>query len=186
MIQGCCHTSGAGRTPALVLALAVSLALGGCYTLLRHPAAEGPTDARSDEACYRCHSEDDQLDPDIYPWVEYYSSSSSPWINYYGAPWWYDSQWVRQPVPGEPEADESQRLPSGRHGWGRHARTLAGGDSLRSRDSLLPPSPIVSSPSPAPSIPSVPAQGQSGGSQGSTDDKKKKEEKEPKRRALRR
>jgi hypothetical protein len=174
---------------AMVLALALAGAGAGCYTLVRHPQAAEPVDAHSDDICYSCHSSSDGLDLDLYPWADYYSHSSSPWINYYAAPWWYDSRWERSAPPaGGAASGTAERPQSDRAGWGRHARSSSLSDSLRRRDATFSPAPIVSSPPAAPLSPGTPAQGSTSGTSGNnpSDEQKKKEVKEPQRRTLRR
>jgi hypothetical protein len=178
-----------GHLGVTVIALALVGAGAGCYTVIRHPQAAQPVDARSDDLCYSCHASSDELDLELDPWAEYYGNSSSPWINYYAAPWWYDSrwEWAAPPAGGAPsEAAEPPRYD--RAGWGRRARTPSPSDSLRQRDAAFPPAPIVSPPPVAPLSPGTPAPGSTSGNSGNTSDeeKKKKESKEPRRRALRR
>ena len=174
------------RPGALLLALGLSLALGACYTAMRHPATGEPVDVRSDESCYRCHASEDATDPDLYPWGQYYGQSASPWINYYASPWWYDSRWERNPPSSGGHEDAGASSLSDQRAWGRRARGGAVPDSLRQRGSGLPPAPIVSAPPPAPMPGGTPASGEANSGTKGSDDQKKKEEKEQKRRALRR
>jgi hypothetical protein len=173
-----------GRSAAFLLALALSGALGACYTAIRHPAAGEPVAARSDETCYRCHSAGATADPDLYPWGEYYGRSTSPWINYYASPWWYESRWERNPPSSGGHGEAGAATLSERQGWGRRPRSAAGSDSLRTRGSVLPPAPIVSTPPIAPMPGGTPA-GQTPGNPQGTGEKEKKEKK-LERRALRR
>jgi hypothetical protein len=176
-----------GHLGAVLLALALAIAGAGCYTLIRHPQSGEPVDARSDEICYSCHASDDDLDLELYPWADYYSHSSSPWVNYYAAPWWYDARWEwAAPPTGGDNSATSERPRSDRYGWGRHPRTATVPDSLRPRDNSLPPAPIVSTPPVAPLTPAIPTQSPPSGNSGTSDENKKKETKEPQRRTLRR
>jgi hypothetical protein len=172
------------RPAMILLALALSGALGACYTAVRHPAAGEPVAVRSDETCYRCHSAGAAADPDLYPWGEYYGQSTSPWINYYASPWWYESRWERNPPSSGEHEEPGAATLSDRQGWGRRPRSVAGSDSLRTRGSGLPPAPIVSAPPVAP-MPSGTPTGQTTGTTPGTGEKKK-EEKKLERRALRR
>ena len=177
-----------GHLGVMMLALALAVAGAGCYTLIRHPQAAESVDAHSDDICYSCHTSSDELDLELYPWADYYSHSSSPWINYYAAPWWFDSRWeYSAPPAGGAPSDAAESPRSDRAGWGRHARSSSLSDSLRRRDAVFPPAPIVSSPPTTPPSPGTPAQGSTSGSSGNTsDEQKKKEPKEPQRRTLRR
>jgi len=172
----------------IVAALALAGAGAGCYTLIRHPRAAEPVDAHADDICYSCHSSSDELDLDVYPWADYYGHSSSPWINYYAAPWWYDSHWEYHapPAGGAPSGTEADSR-SARAGWGRQARSSSLSDSVRQRESVFPPAPIVSSPPVPPVSPGTPAPGSTSGDSGNTSSEpKKKEPREPQRRTLRR
>jgi hypothetical protein len=177
-----------GHFGVTVLALALAGVGAGCYTLIRHPQAEQPVDAHADDVCYSCHGSSDELDLDLYPWAEYYSNSSSPWINYYAAPWWYDSRWEwAVPPSGGAPSETAESLSYDRAGWGRRARAPSPSDSLRQRDAAFPPAPIVSPPPAAPRSPGTSVPGSTSGTSGNTSDEgKKKETKEPQRRALRR
>lgn len=177
-----------GHLGVVLLALALAGAGAGCYTLVRHPQAAEPVDAHADDICYSCHSSSDELDLELYPWADYYSHSSSPWINYYAAPWWYDSRWEwSAPQAGGAAPQAAEGSSSDRAGWGRQVRSSSSSDSLRRRDAVFSPAPIVSSPPSAPLSPGTPAQGSTSGNSGtSSDEQKKKETKEPQRRTLRR
>jgi hypothetical protein len=145
-----------GLAAAIILAGAVS----GCYTLLRHPAPATSASLQESDECLACHTAAEPLDVTVYPWVEYYSHSASPWINYYGSPWWHDYSWERcQECDGsETSPTDSSYVLQGRHGWGRRVRSnTATADELqRSRaGDALAPLPIISSP-PA-GVPVVPA-----------------------------
>jgi hypothetical protein len=165
-----------------LLLVGSALALGGCYTLLQHPAEAGkPVDVRSDALCARCHDDDDPPVSDLYPWLEYYSYSTSPWMNYYGTPWWVDSRWEWS----APEDSTGNRPLAGRLGWGRRPRTIENGDSVRIRENPIPPAPVVSAPPVAPPpVISLPAGADTSRPKPTDVDKKKTAT--PRKRSLRR
>lgn len=176
-----------GHFGVWALALALAGAGAGCYTLIRHPQAAAPIDAHADDECYACHASSDELDLDLYPWADYYSHSTSPWVNYYAAPWWYDSRWeYRAPPGGGAPPDAAERSQPDRAGWGRRARSSSVSDSLRQRDATFAPAPIVSSPPAAPLSPGTASPGSTSGDSDRPTDEQKKEKREPQRRALRR
>lgn len=89
------------RAIAPTLGLALGTLIAGCYTVLSHPSSEIAQEEEISGGCLRCHGTLDDY-PDPYP---YYADSYRPWINYYDAPWWYDTRWDRydrdvvQPTP---------------------------------------------------------------------------------------
>ncbi len=178
---------------------------GGCYTLLRHPSPEEGFAATQDTSCERCHSATSQGNLDGTSWVDYYAYSSSPWLNYYASPWWYDNEWyhdahlvhspggssggggqaARDGARGEQEDD----APAGRLAWGR--RLMADEPSPHDRMDRTTGSsaPII----PAPTIPAASAPGTTVTVHRDTSDgnqapaaEKKVEKKETKGRAIRR
>lgn len=141
--------------PLWALALLAAAALAGCYTMLRHPASGDLAAGDATDECLRCHESDASLEIETYPWVEYYSYSASPWINYYGAPWWHDVRWERCETCDGTEAstEDPDFVLTGRNGWGRRVRQ-AGGESAagRERNDAFAPLPIVSPPAVAPVV----------------------------------
>ena len=89
-----------------VLTLLAAAAIGmlttaGCYTLIKHPVAELPSDeaVASDEGCTGCHSYDSPGPISYYP---------NPW---YPPPWWWHD--------GGDHSTDSTLEPPGRHLWDR-------------------------------------------------------------------
>jgi hypothetical protein len=110
--------------PALLL---VALLTGmGCYTMLRHPAADGSEEGSSaerthqsdvgDQACSDCH-----VEPSSYHWSEqyyrtFYGYYPSAWTNYYARPWWRSDS---HPSAGSADTDRTPLLSPDRHAWDR-------------------------------------------------------------------
>lgn len=93
---------------AILLALLLS---AGCYTVLRHPAAESV----SQEGAYYRSCADCHADAAYYHPYYNYGGSHSRWRSYYGYPWWHDDYWW---YPSE-ETGEPRDLERGeRHLWG--------------------------------------------------------------------
>jgi len=177
------------RAPPAALAVAVLLAtvLTGCYTLLRHPAPAAGAALDQGEDCTRCHAQQAPIDVSVYPWVEYYTYSDSPWINYYGAPWWHDTYWERceQCDGTETSPSDAGYVLEGRNGWGRRVRETAGvsDDTDRTRDpNAFAPLPILSPPSGGGIAPARPAAPDAK----PKDPKEEKEKPEARKRAIRR
>jgi len=174
-----------GSTAALVcVALILASGIAGCYTMLRHPEA-GPGRAAEADGCSRCHDRDEPLEVFASPLIDYYGYSSSPWINYYGAPWWHGSAWERcRSCDGsEASPEDPGFVLSGRQGWGRRVRPAATDTAeedprTRGAEALLP-MPIVSPPAIAPGVPVLPS---SPPAQAPVEtEKPKEEEKKPER-----
>lgn len=77
----------------LFIILLASVALMGCYTVLKHPRAVGEvgmsTSFSDPSACGKCHVNDGFF---AYQYDMYYSNYD-PWIDYYARPWWWDAYW---------------------------------------------------------------------------------------------
>jgi hypothetical protein len=131
---------------ATVCVLAAMLALGGCYTILKHPRPSELVDQETGgrKECYDCHG-----DSDVYHFrdpfsVYYYDYYPPTWYPYYARPWWYSDYWYDGSVSDVPLPETG-----GRHVWSRP------GGAIPSQPAL----PGTSSP------PSVSDQGEKGGSQ---------------------
>ncbi|MCK4303196.1 MAG: hypothetical protein KAY24_03065 [Candidatus Eisenbacteria sp.] len=131
----------AARLLPAVLACAIALSTAGCFTMLRHPVVQSSPASDSSGTCQDCHSGYGAMDMLGFSWIDYYSASSYPWINYYGSPWWYESRWQ----PYRPEAhdqDECVATPLrvlGRWGWGHGNRISAdGADNSARRQERAP------------------------------------------------
>jgi hypothetical protein len=147
-----------GRAGALGVALGVSLAAAGCYTLLSHPRAGDPV-AGGDEftgECLRCHSQTGVTETGYTPWMNYLFVSQAGWINYYDSPHWLDSRWARLPQ----DTTRTRALPSQRLAWGRVplGRGQAADEASRQRDPFAAPPPVPGPVvGPSGTIPSPPA-----------------------------
>lgn len=164
----------------------------GCYTRLSHPPhQEDMASSESSGTCTRCHAERLAESQDGSSWVDYYSYSSSPWLNYYASPWWYESEWVHcdweysEPTRSRWVAGEKE--PAGRLAWGR--RITAEGDSPHDDiDRTTSSAPQIPAPSgPASSGPSVTAPAETGsGNQAADREKEAEKQKRQSGRAVRR
>jgi len=180
------------RLVGLMALVLIAWGGSGCYTRLSHPAHQ--EDLASSEAagsCTRCHAERLEESQDGSSWVDYYSYSSSPWLNYYASPWWYESEWVHcnwecsEPTQSRWVAGEKE--PTGRLAWGR--RLTADGNSPHDDiDRTTSSAPNIPAPSaPASSGPSVTAPAESGtGSQAADREKEAEKQKRQSGRAVRR
>lgn len=196
---------------ALAAAALLALLLGGasgCYTMLRHPSPDEGFAAEEDLRCQRCHDASLEDGGDASSWIDYYAYSTSPWLNYYASPWWYDTEWVLTPIsppahayepatgpsagspPPRHAGDDSEASDGGRLTWGR--RLLADEPSPHDQMERTTSSsaPIVTAPSPTPSSgPSGPpvtvTRDRDAGNQTSAGEKKK-ENRGKKGRAIRR
>lgn len=89
---------------APIIALALSFAVVGCYTILKHPVTsqEGPQDQSSDshpqeyyrQNCIECHADYAEF-PYGYFYGDYpdYYFEYPRWGYYYAYPWWWDRHW---------------------------------------------------------------------------------------------
>jgi hypothetical protein len=176
-----------GPLAALAVSVLLATALAGCYTLMRHPAPAAGASLDGGEDCTRCHAEQTPIDVSVYPWVEYYTYSDSPWINYYGAPWWHDTYWERckQCDGTEASATSEGYVLEGRNGWGRRVRETASAsddaDRVRSPGGLAP-LPILSPPASGGIAPARPAAPDAT----PKDPKEEKEKPEARKRGIRR
>lgn len=174
------------QTISLAAALAMAAALAGCYTLLQHPRSSDPAmDSNAlSGSCLRCHS-DNSFDAGAVPWVEHYSYSSYPWINYYGSPWWHDTvwHWYDDDCRDCPPPETLPQL-SGRSAWGRRPRDGWDGEGSRERTSSGL-APIASAPAPAPT-PAPPAISGSASGSDASDESEAETPKEPRKRSIRR
>ncbi len=184
-----------GHPAATIAAVVVAtLLLSGCYTMLHHPSSEVAMSEYTGE-CLRCHTAAGEQISHHRPWVEYYSYSSTPWINYYASPWWID--WTWEPTPpgvsggGAGEAGEE---PSGSPAPSEHRnRRLSWGLVPRDLDKsveAVPRSDIERNPTPIPgpsggsaSPPSVPVAPGVGATEPSPSEESQKAE-EPKPKTL--
>jgi len=144
-----------GRVVALNAAFGLSLAVAGCYTLLRHPPSSEATFGFTGE-CARCHDASGAVETGYAPWMDYFRYSRAGWMNYYGSPHWLDSRWARVPK-GQPESPEQT---SERIGWGRvpssSGEASDGATRIREPHLTSPvPAPVVGAPG-APAAPPTP------------------------------
>lgn len=93
-----------------IAGIVMLLASAGCYTILRHPAADTVTQQDSYyRSCADCHA-----DAVYYHPYYSYGSSHTRWQSYYGYPWWYhDYWWYPYGDSGEPRDVERGE----RHLW---------------------------------------------------------------------
>lgn len=81
----------------LIIGLIITLIilLSGCYTILKHPAAEENYTSHDYQAdCVSCHA-----DYNEYPYGYFYGQypdywwTTPRWGRYYAYPWWWDNYW---------------------------------------------------------------------------------------------
>ncbi len=136
------------RTLAGVLLIASAAALGGCYTVLKHPpTAEVADGGERRRDCFDCHQDQgfaQAIDPLYAPAFDYYNDNYYP---YYAYPWWYRQFWYYGDSGGSGGGGGSYSGGAGnrnddvRHVWGRGISTAP------------TPPPVYTSPGPGPSGP---------------------------------
>jgi hypothetical protein len=68
---------------SIPIILIVSISIGGCYTLLKHPSASDSPDTNDFSRCADCHGD--------FSHAGYYNPYyGEPWWDFYATPWWYD------------------------------------------------------------------------------------------------
>jgi hypothetical protein len=113
----------------LVLATAGTAALGGCYTVLKHPpTAEVADGGENRRDCYDCHGGEGPAfayDPMAVHGFDYLADNWYPWYAY---PWWYRDYWYwdryehagdNYPGYGDEEVQVPDLDEGRRHLWGR-------------------------------------------------------------------
>jgi hypothetical protein len=121
---------------ATVCVLAAMLALGGCYTILKHPRPSELVDQETGgrKECYDCHG-----DSDVYHFrdpfsVYYYDYYPPTWYPYYARPWWYSDYWYDGSVSDAPPPETG-----GRHVWSRPGEGAQPRDASPPGIGTLPP-----------------------------------------------
>lgn len=116
---------------APILAVALSFAIVGCYTILKHPVTseEGQQGEYADshpqeyyrQNCIECHADYSEF-PYGYFYGDYpdYYFEYPRWGYYYAYPWWWDRHWY------EP-------------GTGEDGEVLVEGEKAQRRGNLIPP-----------------------------------------------
>lgn len=85
-----------------LFAVAASLVIPACYTLLKHPAVDTAVyEEVQTETCASCHYEEDLWYYHHSPAHRLYAGPvDGSWEFYYAMPWWYDSYWHYTPPSG--------------------------------------------------------------------------------------
>ncbi len=182
--------------PGLWLALILIPFVAGCYTTLRHPQPDEAPSAHETSSCYQCHQCSHSLPPSS-EWMDYYTSSDYPWVNYYGSPWWSEGRWMSYGdygdatlAPRDAYADRRERVLQ-RWKWSHgEAGYIAGPDSVRQEVwdgwRARPVSPDFPTLSPPPSVgPAAGGHSLQGGDSRTAGEKPEKDTQDPSRTRVR-
>lgn len=123
------------RAVLLIFLVFLLLAVGGCYTVLRHPT--GPsvvTEGTHYKSCSDCHA-----DAVYYHPYYHYGSSHRRWSRFYGDPWWYDDYWWYRRSPYGGSGDGTSVESGRRHLWSKSGWASGGWGFRRPPSQQAPP-----------------------------------------------